>query len=314
MIFEILFKVVLLSISLFIPGYFLLVVIPKIITRLSDLISKKQIKQNYASSQIQLYPNNKKNSLINYLENELTIGEKIACSFALSIFLIVNLSFIIGILDLGLSNFYQTYFLISIVLLIIFFVIKRNYITQSLSNLIYLRIFSSSSEKIKQRFEGRFKFNWIYIFPIILFSIPLFHLYAFTKLNWDAFVYFLRDALAMQVSNSIQLHYPDSIHPNDSPFIFFSYLTSSLQGYSLEILDLFSYANENTTMLMISTTNFLSYLPLVTLFVSVILLGTFAFRIFKETILVVSSIIIFIMMPLLNHFFYIWSLYADLFF
>jgi len=307
--FDIFFKIVLLALSLFIPGYFLLAVIPRIISKVSNLVSERQTIQDYTGSQTELQLSKKESLAINFFDNELTVGEKIPCIFAASIFLLINFGFIVGTLDLGLNTFYNIYFITSGILLAIFFLIKRNYIIHSISNLIHFRLFTSSIGPYTQRVARSFKFNWFYIFPIIIITVPLFHLYAFSKLNWDAFFHLLKDSLAMQVSNSIQLYYPESIHPNDIPFILYSYLASSLYHYSIEILDLLTIANGNPTLLMNLTTSLLSYLPLVTLLVSAILLGTFASRLFKGAVFVVPTLIIFLMMPLLNHFFYIWSLY-----
>lgn len=231
----------------------------------------------------------------------LSRGEQIACSFAISLFLLANLSFATGLIGIAILDFFNSYFLASSILTGIFILIKRDHILRALSFLIARRQYS-------------FRFDYFYIFPFLFISIPLFHLFAFAKLNWDGFNFYLRDALAMGISNSIPNYYPESFYPGNITLVFNSYLSSSLYLYSLESFKLLGLTNGNVQLLMQSTTSLLSFIPLATLMTTFILMGSFASSVFRNDRLVMSTLIIFAMMPLLNQFLYIWSLYADLFF
>ena len=293
------FKILLLTSSLFIPGYFLLspkfnILIPKVKKLLA--IRKPQISSSSSFSKL---PEKTADNNDSSFKMSLSLGEYVACCFAISIFLIVNLSFLVGVLGIGIIEFFNFYFLVSSILAGFFILVNRKQLVQYFTRFIVKRSFN---------------FNYLYIVPVLFVSIPLFHLFAYGSINWDAFSFFLRDSIAMGFANSIPNNYPDSFYPNDKPLIFFSYLASSLYLYSIESLDLLSIADSNVLRLVGLTTNSLHFLTISTFFTTLILLGSFAARIFKQAVLVVAVLILFIMIPLLNHQFYAFSLYADLFF
>jgi len=119
-----LLKILLLTSSLFIPGYFLLSSKYTILTPLLSKISPKNknsnISEDISSHSIQQAES--KSKIL--LKMDLSFGEFLGCCFAISVSLIVSLSFIIGILGLGLIEFFDLYFLASTILAGLFILIN----------------------------------------------------------------------------------------------------------------------------------------------------------------------------------------------
>lgn len=228
----------------------------------------------------------------------LSKGERIACSFGLSLFLISMLGFITSFTGTGLRETFYGYFITSSIMLVLVFLLNRNWILHNLSSW-----FKTPNLPV----------NNIVLFSLLFLLFPLFHLFGYAELNWDAFNFFLRDALAINISNSIPAYYPDSLYEGNIPLIFNSYLSSVVYSYSLNILNIQNF-EENIPLLMSYTNAVLSFIVLATLLATTILLKSFAHRAFKDKYLVAATIIIFLTAPLLNQFLYAWSLYADLFF
>jgi len=293
--FEMILKIILLSTSLFIPGYFVLSSKYRILVPFREkFLSKNKNLNNSASSHSDSIQISQNSSFFNL---NLSTGEFIACCFVISIFLITGINFVIGILGGGITEFFNLYFIASSILTGLFIIINGK---------TFFKFFSKSILKRK--------INLQYALPILFVAIPLFHLFGFGKLNWDAFVFFIRDSLVMGMTNNIPNYYPSSFYPEERPMIFFSYLASSLYLYAIDSLNLLNLFENKVIDLAEFTTNSLIYLPLATFATTLIRLGSFAKKIFQRTELVIATLILFIMMPLLNMFFYYWSLYADLFF
>jgi len=173
------FKILLLTSSFFIPGYFLVsprfnILIPKI--RKLLVVRKTQTSSSSSSSELLEKTTDFDDSLF---KMSLSFGEWVACSFAVSIFLIVNLSFLVGVLGISIIDFFNFYFLVSSILAGFFILVNRKPLIQFFSRFIIKRSAN---------------FNYLYILPILFVSIPLFHLFAFGKMNWDFFSFFMRDS------------------------------------------------------------------------------------------------------------------------
>jgi hypothetical protein len=228
----------------------------------------------------------------------LSKGEDIACSFALSLFLISSLTFMTSFTGVGLREIFYGYFIASLMMLVIVLLLNRNWIIHKLS----------SHSK-----TPRLPLNNLILFSFLFLIFPLFHLFGFAELNWDGLNFYLRDALAISISNSISAYYPQSFYDGNIPLIFNSYLSSVVYSYGLNLLNVMDF-DGSIPLLMEHTNVVLSFIVLATLLATSILLKSFAHQVFKDKYLVAATIIIFLTAPLLNQFFYSWSLYADLFF
>lgn len=228
----------------------------------------------------------------------LSKGEYIACSFGLSLFLVAMLSFVTSFTGMGVREIFYSYFSISSILIILVLILNRSWI---------LHILSSGFKTPKLPLDK------LILFSLLFLVFPLFHLFGFAELNWDGFNFFLRDALAINISNSISAYYPESFYEGNIPLIFNSYLSSVLYSYSLNILDIMDFQG-SAPLLMAYTNVALSFIAIATLLAITILLKSIAHRVFKDKYLVAATIIIFLTSPLLNQFLFAWSLYADLFF
>jgi hypothetical protein len=228
----------------------------------------------------------------------LSKGEHIACSFALSLFLISSLSFITSFTGTGLRETFYGYYILSLIMLVIVLLLNRNRILHKLSSLFK---------------APRLSLDNLILFSLLFLIFPLFHLFGFTELNWDGFNFFLRDALAISISNSISAYYPESFYDGSIPLIFNSYLSSVMYSYGLNILNIMDF-DGGIPRLMEYTNLSLSFIVIATLLATTLLLRSFAHQVFKDRYLVAATIIIFLTAPLLNQFFYVKSLNADLFF
>ena len=228
----------------------------------------------------------------------LSKGEHIACSFALSLFLISSLSFITSFTGTGLRETFYGYYILSLIMLVIVLLLNRNRILHKLSSLFK---------------TPRLPLDNLSLFSLLFLIFPLFHLFGFAELNWDAFNFFLRDALAISISNSISAYYPGSFYDGNIPLIFSSYLSSVMYSYGLNILNIMDFDGD-IPHLMEYTNLSLSFIVIATLLVTTLLLRSFAYQVFKDKYLVAATMIIFLTAVLLNQFFYAKSLNADLFF
>jgi hypothetical protein len=228
----------------------------------------------------------------------LSKGERIACSFALSLFLISILSFITSFTGVGLSETFSSYFIMSSIMFVIVLLLNRNWILHKLSSLFK---------------TPRLPLDNIFLFSFLFLVFPLFYVFGFAELNWDGFNFYLRDALAISISNSIPAYYPESFYDGNIPLIFNSYLSSVVYSYGLNVLNIRDF-DGSIPLLMEYTNVILSFIVLATLLATSLLLKSFGHQVFKDKYLVAATIIIFLTAPLLNQFLYAWSLYADLFF
>lgn len=233
-----------------------------------------------------------------FIHVTLSKGERIASSFGLSLFAISSLSFITSFIGTGLREIFYGYFVASSVMLAIVLVLNRDSILHGLSSLSKMR---------------RLPFDNLFLFSLLFLVIPLFHLFGFAKLNWDGFTFYLKDALAISVSNSISFYYPESFYDGNVPLIFNSYVSSIMYSYGLNVLNINTFEG-NVPLLMEYTNIALSFIILATLFAVCLLLRSFSHKVFQDGYLAAAVVIIFLTTPLLNQFLYIWSLYADLFF
>lgn len=228
----------------------------------------------------------------------LSKGERIACSFGLSIFLISCLSFVTSLTGTGLREIFYGYFIASSIMLVMIVFLNRKWLLNTLSP-----VFTTPKLPIDK----------LFLFSLLFLIIPLFHYFGYAKFNWDGFTFYLKDALAISISNSISPSYPESLYNGNIPLVFNSYLSSILYSYGLNVLDIYDAAS-SVPVLMEYTNVALSFVPLATLFATSLALRSFAYKVFKDKYAAAATVIIFLMTPLVNQFLYTWSLYADLFF
>jgi hypothetical protein len=228
----------------------------------------------------------------------LSRGEKIASSFGLSLFLISSLSFATSFLGTGLSEVFNGYIIISSVMFAFVVFVNRRWLLNGLSSVVR---------------SSRLPIDKLFLLSLLFLIIPLFHYFGYAKLNWDGFTFYLRDALAINVSNAVSATYPESIYAGNIPLVFNSYLSSVMYSYGISVLDVYHSAN-NVPLLIEYTNVALSFVILATLFATFLVLRSLAGKVFKDRYAAAAVVVIFLMTPLVNQFLYTWSLYADLFF